>query len=72
MNIEKGVPLPSPGSGDSALRGLSDILRRMEVNDSVFLSGQEDTKLSIYYSRLPEKKFTARKTLGGVRIWRVS
>lgn len=70
LPIDKGIPIPPLVS--ESRTGLSETLRKMEVGDSVFLSGREDTKLNIYYSRLPDKQFTARKTLGGVRIWRIA
>ena len=70
MKIEKGVPIPDPAGQGHPLAGLSQTLRTMQVGDSVFLSGHENTRLSIYYSRCPDRTFTARKTLNGVRIWR--
>lgn len=66
--IESGIPFPEEANG--AMAGLTETLRLMKVDDSVFLTGREDTKLGMYWRRLAPKSFTARKTLGGVRVWR--
>lgn len=70
MKIEKGIPIPDPMGQGSALSGLTETLKTMQIGDSVFLSGHGHTKFGSYYSRFPDRTFTARKTLNGVRIWR--
>ena len=69
MKIEKHIPIPPP-SLNSEMRGLTEALNTMQVGDSIHLL-RDDTKLSCYYSRIPNKKFTGRKTTSGVRVWRI-
>ena len=62
--VEKGIPLPTPRNNI----GTMDLLRAMEVGDSV-LFPNKCTRAVL--GRLPGKKFTTRSVEGGLRVWRV-
>lgn len=72
MEIDKGIPIPS-GAGRQG--GRKYPFADMEIGDSVFFEGSasygKEHNAARVYGRRTGKKFTARTTRGGVRIWRV-
>lgn len=66
--IEKGVPIPVRGK----TVGLTNTLRSMEVGDSVFVPGISAGDVGGRFAWLKPLKFTVRKQVGGVRIWRIA
>lgn len=74
LKIEKGVPVPSIGSG---LGSMVDTIRRMDVGDSVFEAHQEKHTMRrrqvswVVAFRREGRRAKTRSVDGGLRIWRV-
>jgi len=78
MEIEKNIPIPGKKGGNRNLRYPWD---KMEVNDSVFITGKSQQTISHAAKEWTRrnnlsKKFTTRivteNGVKGVRVWRVS
>ena len=72
--IERGVPLPEPNRKP---RGeWTNAFLAMEIGDSVLMphlkSASEAMPRFYYVARTTGRKFTARKTEAGIRVWRVA
>jgi hypothetical protein len=75
--IETGIALPPPKRGRGSQpnpNSLSGVMRRMEIGESVFVSGRSVQRSSVgsRADRLKPKKFSVRTVEGGVRVWRVA
>ena len=66
--IEKNIPIPVLNQGQS--KGYSEVLRKLQVGDSVVLPIPR-TSLSLAGSILGSGNFAARKCDGGYRVWRL-
>jgi hypothetical protein len=71
--IEKNIPLPADRQSQQSWAFLAD----MEVGDSVSAEGSQNTitrSLSVWKKKLPDRKFTCRKTSDHnvYRIWRTA
>ena len=65
--IETGVPMPPPQKG----AGWS-FFATMNVGDSILAQRYASADAAYRYGKRSGKKFVARKTADGQRIWRVS
>lgn len=78
--IEKNVPYTDATTYQGWGHRLSSYpFMEMEVGDSIFIEGAKNTSTckaykaaTAYSSRYRERKFSARKVEGGVRIWRIA
>ena len=69
LQIERGIAIP-PARGI----GLSAILKKLKVGESVFVKNKSTPQLSgiiAYIKRQTDLQFTARTVEGGTRIWRL-
>lgn len=70
LKIEDGIPAPKP-----ITRGLTDILRKLEIGQSVFVPGGRPETISSIVIQVRKgsstKRFTSRTVDGGCRIWRI-
>jgi hypothetical protein len=67
--IEKGIPIPTNGKNGS----VTELLRTLEVGDSILLAGRLITAaqpLIRNAAKKSEREYTSRTVEGGVRIWR--
>lgn len=64
MKIESGIPIPQRGDGLTAL------LRRMEIGDSIFIAGKRPQQVGTQISGAKPFRFTTRSVEGGIRVWR--
>lgn len=70
VEIEKGIPVPSPAGGKHGLRA---ILADMEVGDSFLWPKVKRSGLFSYFRLEFEKKFISRAVdEENVRVWRVA
>jgi hypothetical protein len=70
--IEKNVPPPEMRVSS----GLTDVLRSMEVGDSILFQDLKQTGLSGFITNVcrkdPARRYTSRKIDGGTRVWRIA
>lgn len=73
MQIEKGIPIPDAKPRQP--RGVSALVRQMEVGDSIFYPNRTSVQMGAIMAAwkrfVPTYKFTARNVEGGVRVWRI-
>lgn len=74
--IEKNVPIP-PKRMKSSTSPLIDALKKMQINDSIFIATTKETherqmsRFTALYIKLKPLTFTTRTVDGGFRAWRV-
>lgn len=76
FEIEKNVPLPPARIRDGVATEMRKVLPTMKVGESFFVpDGKRDSiRVTIFKwakENAPDKKFTARRADGGIRVWRV-
>jgi hypothetical protein len=70
--IENNVPMPAERSYVKS--GITTVLKKLEVGQSFAVHSEGRKKSGALYQvgKKLGRKFTARKTSDGIRIWRVS
>ncbi len=69
--IEKGIPIP----GRYGYGYVNDLLKKMEVGDSVYFPDKDPIQVRQSYYNLSKRlgiKMTYRKDGSGARMWRVA
>ena len=73
LRIEKGIPIPAPKRPPGKKHGLADVLRKLKVNESVFIAGKT-SRLASNSARNSHMEtgftFVVRAVDGGSRVWR--
>lgn len=64
--IESGIPIPPKKIG----KGIANLLRKMNVGDSVVLIGQRSSISNSAQYALGVGNYTTRVEADGVRVWR--
>lgn len=68
LKIEKGIPIPFGSGRGNFSTGHCDILRKLNVGDSVYFPGKYTNQLASKI--LGKGNYTTRKEKAGYRIWR--
>ncbi len=82
MKIEKGIPIPEAGTGGGQNKWP---WKDMEVDDSVYIDAGVDGYSREWHQKIgtaarqygkkcqkPAWKFTTRREVNGVRVWRIA
>lgn len=73
LKIDKGIPVPT---GHCKSKGMTYVLRKMEVSDSMFVAGSTPNRVIGVAARLTPWKFLSRTVtengVKGVRVWRIA
>lgn len=68
--IEAGIPIPPRQRGPA---GFNDVLRRMQVGDSVSLVGRNQESVRTKSYLIKDAKFrVAKSENGSFRVWRIA
>lgn len=65
MKIENGIPVPARA------KGLTVILRKLKVGQSVILPAKGQSARTVARYALGKGKHATRATTGGTRVWRL-
>lgn len=75
FRIEDGIPLPPLDfTRKTKQRGLTEILMRMQVGQSVFVPDVTSERMGgrLQHVRATGRKFAVRTVDGGCRVWRAA
>lgn len=65
IKIEKGIPIPKPRH-----TGMSEVLKRMQVGDSVVVPVTMRPNLNVYADRIRIRVVTRKVDTDHIRVWR--